>query len=209
MFSKRLTAVLIGIFVAAVPAVAAAEEEASGIAALGFNLPGLISQLVNFLILMIVLRLFLYRPLLNMLDQRKQRIEEGLNRAEEAVKQASASEDEARRIMDEARAEGRVAIQRSQEAAERLRGELEQRARDDADQIVTRAREEVQAERDRAIQQLHEEFADLTIAASERVIGQSLDRTAHQRLIDEVLAGSSFTDGSNGAGTQPGQSGQG
>ncbi len=209
MFSKRLTAVLIGIFVAAVPAVAAAEEEASGIAALGFNLPGLISQLVNFLILMIVLRLFLYRPLLNMLDQRKQRIEEGLNRAEEAVKQASASEDEARRIMDEARAEGRVAIQRSQEAAERLRGELEQRARDDADQIVTRAREEVQAERDRAIQQLHEEFADLTIAASERVIGQSLDRTAHQRLIDEVLAGSSFTDGSNGAGTQPDQSGQG
>lgn len=209
MFSKRLTAVLIGIFVAAVPAVAAAEEEASGIAALGFNLPGLISQLVNFLILMIVLRLFLYRPLLNMLDQRKQRIEEGLNRAEEAVKQASASEDEARRIMDEARAEGRVAIQRSQEAAERLRGELEQRARDDADQIVTRAREEVQAERDRAIQQLHEEFADLTIAASERVIGQSLDRTAHQRLIDEVLAGSSFTDSSNGAGTQPDQSGQG
>jgi F-type H+-transporting ATPase subunit b len=209
LFSRRLTAVLIGISVAAFPAVAAAEEEAGGIAALGFNLPGLISQLVNFLILLVVLRLFLYRPLLNMLDQRKQRIEEGLNRAEQAAEQASASEDAARRIMDEARAEGREAIQRSQEAADRLRGELEQRARDDADQIVTRAREEVQAERDRAIQQLHEEFADLTISASERVIGQSLDRTAHQRLIDEVLAGSSFTDSSNGSGTQPGPGDQG
>jgi F-type H+-transporting ATPase subunit b len=208
--SRRFTAVLIGISVAAFPAVAAAaEEESGGIAALGFNLPGLISQLVNFLILLVVLRLFLYRPLLNMLDQRKQRIEEGLNRAEQAAEQASASEDEARRIMDEARAEGREAIQRSQEAADRLRSELEQRARDDADQIVTRAREEVQAERDRAIQQLHEEFADLTISASERVIGQSLDRTAHQRLIDEVLAGSSFTDSSNGSGSQPGQGDQG
>ncbi len=204
---------MIGLTAAALPAVAAAEEEAGGIAALGFNLPGLISQLVNFLILLVVLRLFLYRPLLNMLDQRKQRIEEGLNRAEQAAEQASASEDEARRIMDEARAEGREAIQRSQEAADRLRGELEQRARDDADQIVTRAREEVQAERDRAIQQLHEAFADLTIAASERVIGQSLDRAAHQRLIDEVLAGSSFSGnggaGTNGSGRQPGQGDQG
>ena len=86
---------------------------------------------------------------------------------------------------------------------------LEQRAREEAEQIVTRAREEVRVERDRAIQQLHEAFADLTIAASERVIGQSLDRSAHQRLIDEVLAGSSFDDGDNGAGAQPGQGDQG
>ncbi|MEE8338218.1 MAG: F0F1 ATP synthase subunit B [Dehalococcoidia bacterium] len=209
MSSRRLTAALVGIVAAALPAGAAAAEEASGIAALGFNLPGLISQLVNFLILLIVLRIFLYRPLLKMIDQRKQRIEEGLNRAEQAAEQASVSEDEARRVMDEARAEGRAAVQRSQEAAERLREELEQRARDDAEQIVARAREDVRVERDRAIQQLHEAFADLTIAASERVIGQSLDRSAHQRLIDEVLAGSSFDDGDNGAGAQPGQGDQG
>lgn len=209
MFSRRLTAALVGIVAAALPAGAVAAEEVSGIAKLGFNLPGLISQLVNFLILLVVLRLFLYRPLLKMIDQRKQRIEEGLNRAEQAAEQASVSEDEARRVMDDARAEGRAAIQRSQEAAERLRGELEQRARDEAEQIVTRAREEVRVERDRAIQQLHEAFADLTIAASERVIGQSLDRSAHQRLIDEVLADSSFGDGDNGAGSQPGQGDQG
>ncbi len=173
--------------------VAAAEgEEAGGIAALGFNLPGLISQLVNFLILLVVLRLFLYRPLLKMLDERKRRIAEGLNRAEQAAEQAAASEDEARKVVEEARAEGREAVQRAQEAAERLREELEQRARTDAEQIVARAREEVQAERDRAIQQLHQEFADLTISAAERVIGESLDQSAHQRLIDEVMVGSSF-----------------
>ncbi|MDP6605878.1 MAG: F0F1 ATP synthase subunit B [Dehalococcoidia bacterium] len=192
MSSRRLTAALAGLVIAALPAAAAAEEESGGIAALGFSLPGLIAQLVNFLILLVVLRLFLYRPLLNMLDERKRRISEGLNRAEEAAVQASASEDEARRVIDEARAEGREAVQRSQEAAERLRAELEERAREQAEQIVERAREEVQAERDRAIQLLHEGFADLTISAAERVIGQSLDRSAHQRLIDEVLVSSSF-----------------
>ena len=196
----RTLAGLAAVLWALAPAVAAAEEEGGGIAALGFNLPGLVAQLVNFTILMIVLRIFLYRPLLRILDERRKRIQEGLSRAEQAAEQASASEGEARQIVEQARVEGREAIQRSQEAAERLREELEERARQDADRIVTRAREELQAERDRAIQQLHEEFADLTVAAAERVIGQSLDRAAHQRLIDEVLVGSSFGDGTGGDG---------
>ena len=198
----RFAAALAGLLAAAAPALAAAaEEEKSGIAALGFSLPGLIAQLVNFAILMIVLRIFLYRPLLRILDERRKRIQDGLSRAEQAVEQASASEGEARQIVEQARAEGREAVQRSQEAADRLREELEERARQDADQIIVRAREELQAERDRAIQQLHDEFADLTVAAAERVIGQSLDRAAHQRLIDEVLVGSSFGEGTGGVGT--------
>ena len=172
-----------------------AAEEGGGIAALGFNLPGLAAQLINFLILLVVLRLFLYRPVLRLLDARRDRIQQGVNQAEQAAEQAAASEAEARRIVEQAQAQGREAIQRSQEAADRLRGELEERARQDADQIVTRARQEVRAERDRAIQQLHEQFADLTVTAAERVIGQSVDRSAHQRLIDEVLVGSELGDG--------------
>ena len=84
---------------------------------------------------------------------------------------------------------------------------LEERARQDAEQIVVRAREEVQAERDRAIQQLHQEFADLTITAAERVIGQSLDRSAHQRLIDEVLVSGQFSDGGGSNGKSDGGQG--
>ena len=197
--SRRCVAALAGVSLAAWPALAGAQEESGGIAALGFNLPGLVSQLVNFLILLVVLRLFLYRPIMRVLDERRRRIQEGLSRAEQAAEQASASEDQARAILEEARAEGRQAVQRAQASAEHLRAELEQRARESADQLVSRAREEVQAERDRAIQQLHQEFADLTIVAAERVIGQSLDRSAHQRLIDEVLMGSQF-GGPGGAG---------
>lgn len=177
------------LLVTAAPGVAAAEE-GGGIAALGFNLPGLVAQLVNFLILLVVLKLFLFGPIMRLLDERKARIQEGLEQAERAAEQASASEQETQRIMAEARVEGQAAVQRAQEAAQRLREELEERARQDADQIVTRAREAVQVERDQAIQLLRAEFADLTVTAAERIINQSIDRDAHQRLIDDVLAGS-------------------
>jgi F-type H+-transporting ATPase subunit b len=185
---RRVTALLVGAGLALLPALASAQEaEKTGIAALGVNLPGLISALLNFAILLVVLRLFLYKPLFRVLDERKRRIQEGIDRAAQAASSAADSEVEARRVLEEARAEGQEAVRRAQESAARLREELEARARQEADQIVARAREEVQLERDQAIEQLRREFADLTIVAAERVINQSLDRQAHQRLIDEVL----------------------
>ncbi len=184
---KRAAAVTGGALLAATPALASAAEEASGIAALGFSLPSLVSNLINFTILLIVLRLFLYKPILRLLDERKARIQEGLERAEQAASEASASEAEARQAIEEAQQQARELVAQAQEGAAQLRAELEERARADAEQIVTRAREEVAIERDQAIEQLRREFADLTITAAERVTRQSLDRAAHQRLIDEVL----------------------
>lgn len=196
--SPRLLALILGALAAAVPTVAFAAPEATGIAALGFNLPGLIAQLVNFTILMVVLRIFLYRPLMRVLDERKRRIVEGIEKAEQAASAASASESESARLIEEARAEARELVSRAQESAQELRTELETRARQDAEQIVSRARDEIALERDQAIQLLRGEFADLTIRAAERVVGQSLDRDAHQRLIDETLVDSnSFGDGNN------------
>ena len=83
---------------------------------------------------------------------------------------------------------------RAQETAARLSEELETQARSEAEQIVSRASAEIDAERQQAINSLRSEFAELTVNAAERVIGQSLDRDAHQRLITESLVGTSFSD---------------
>lgn len=193
---RRLLAVAAGVGLAVIPAAASAAEDVEGLAALGFNLPGLVSQLVNFLLILILLRVLLWKPFLRVMEERKQRIEAGLQAAEQAASAAEQSQDESRRILDEARAEGRELVARAQETAARLREELEAQARRDAEQIVTRARADMELESQRAIQALRAEFADLTIRAAERVVGQSLDRSAHQRLIDETLVSSSF--GRNG-----------
>ncbi len=188
----RLVALGIGTGAGVMPVVASAAEEAGGIAALGISLPGLIAQLVNFGILLLILRLFLFKPIMKVMDERKRKIEEGLQASQAAAHAAESSQEESRRALEQARAEGRELIGRAQETAARLSAELESQARREADAIVERARAEIDRERQQAVQALRAEFADLTVRAAERVVGQSLDRGAHQRLIDETLATSTF-----------------
>ena len=161
---------------------------------LGFNVPVLIAQMVNFFILLVVLRIFLYKPILNMLDRRSQRIREGMEAAEQSKEQATQAEEEVARQLDEARRQGQTLVGQAQEAATRIQEEARSQARRDSEIQLERARSEIQLERDQAIAELRKEFADLTVSAAEKVIGQSLDRQAHRRLIDEALAESTFRE---------------
>ena len=131
---------------------------------------------------------------MRIVDERREKIEAGLNASVEASEAAERSQEEAKAALEEARTEGRELVARAQETAARLSEELETQARSEADQIVSRARAEIDAERQQAINSLRSEFAELTVNAAERVIGQSLDRDAHQRLITESLVGTSFSD---------------
>ena len=87
---------------------------------------------MNFLIILIVLRLLLWKPFLRVMDERKRRIEEGIQASEQAAHAAEQSQEESRRVLEEARAEGRELIQRAQETSTRFREELETQARRDA-----------------------------------------------------------------------------
>ncbi len=162
---------------------------------LGLNLPVLVAQLVNFFLLLVLLRIFLYKPILEMLDRRKQRIQEGEQAAEQSKEQASQAETDVAKQIQEARQQSQALVAQAQEASNRIQEDARDQARQEADTLLERARNEIQLERDQAVAVLRSEFADLTVSAAEKVIGQSLDRQAHQRLIDEVLAESTFREG--------------
>jgi F-type H+-transporting ATPase subunit b len=166
-----------------------------GIGSLGFNLPALIAQLINFVLLLIIFRLLLYKPLLNMLDQRKKRIEEGIQASDEAKRRLSETEQETAKEMDRARQEGQGLIAQAQQAANALREEETKRARAEAEQLIERARGEIALERDAAIADLRREFAGLAVSAAERVIKKEIDAGTHRQLIDEVLAEASTNTG--------------
>ncbi len=159
---------------------------------LGLNLPVLIAQLVNFFLLLVLLRIFLYKPILEMLDRRAQRIREGVEAADQSKEQASQAEAGVAKQIDEARQQSQALVAQAQEAATRIQEESRNQARQEAETLLERARSEIQLERDQAIAELRGEFADITVLAAEKVISQSLDRQAHQRLIDEALAESTF-----------------
>jgi len=163
--------------------------------ALGLNLPGLIAQIINFLLILVLLRMFLYKPILGMLDRRATRIRESLERAEAVQREADRSRAEFEEQIVEARRQGQQIVAQATEIGERMKEEARQDARREAETIIERARAEIQMARDQALTQLHQQFADLTILAASRVIDQSLDRERHRALIDQVLAESGTVDG--------------
>jgi F-type H+-transporting ATPase subunit b len=160
---------------------------ASGIGQLGINLPGLIAQLINFGILLVLFTWVFRKFVFPMMDERRRKIQEGLQASEDAKKRLAETEQDVSAEMQRARQEAQALIAQAQQTSARMAEEGRQQARVEAEQILERARGEIQLERDNAISELRREFADLTITAAERVIRRSLDREAQHDLIEQVL----------------------
>jgi len=155
--------------------------------ALGINLPGLLAQIVNFGLLFVLLRMFAWKPITAMLEARAERIRDGLEAAERARQEAALAQANVQGQLEQARREGQAIIEHASRAAEQLRQETLEQTRKEAEALLVRARADFDLEREKAMVELRRQFADLTITAAERVISKSLDASAHQQLIEEVL----------------------
>ena len=158
-----------------------------GVTELGVNLPSLVAYLVNFILLLGILGVFAYKPLMRMLDERTERIRESLEAADLARQEAATAQEAIQEQITEARREGQRIMDQTREAAERFRTEEMEKARQESDAFVERAKADIARERDTALQEVRASFGDLAITAAERVIRSSLDRTAHENLIAQVL----------------------
>ncbi|MEC8857097.1 MAG: F0F1 ATP synthase subunit B [Chloroflexota bacterium] len=158
-----------------------------GVTELGVNLPSLVAYLVNFILLLGILGVFAYKPLMRMLDERTERIRESLEAADLARQEAATAQEAIQEQITEARREGQRIMDQTREAAERFRTEEMEKARLEAEAFVERAKADIERERDTALQEVRASFGDLAITAAERVIRSSLDRTAHETLIAQVL----------------------
>jgi len=155
--------------------------------ALGINLPGLIAFLVSFVILFGLLGLFLYKPVMKMLDERSKRIKESMEQAEATKEQYARAEEEVRKLINKAREDGQALVSQASQMGEKIKEEAKEGARKEAQVIVDRTRAELEEERDRIIDDLRREFVDISISAAEKVIKETLDRERHRRLIEETL----------------------
>ena len=156
--------------------------------ALGISLFGLIAYAINFVVLVVLLRVLLYKPVKRMLDNRKQRIAEGLEAAERAT--ADAAEQRARfeRELEEARGTAQAEAAKLAQQAERVRHEVLHAAEQEAAKIKARAREEIEQERRQAAAELQQQTADLAMAISRKVLGMALDQAAQRRLVDRFVS---------------------
>jgi F-type H+-transporting ATPase subunit b len=160
-------------------------------AELGINVSVLLTQIVTFIILLVLLRLFAYKPIMRMMDERSRRIKESMEQAE-SVKQSSVhAGEQVKKQLEEASREGQERIARAVKAGEDVKQKAQADARREAEVLIERARGEIRQERDDAIGEVRREFADLTVLAAGKVIGRSLDKEQHRELIEKVLEESS------------------
>jgi F-type H+-transporting ATPase subunit b len=158
---------------------------------LGISLPTLLVQIAAFVILLVILYFFAYKPVLKMLDERARKIKDSMDEVQKVKEQAAQTEEEFKKKIDAASKEGQEVISKAMRTGEEARKRAQEEAKVEAQGLVEKARVEIQRERNEAIGELRQEFADLTIVAAEKVIGKSLDKETHRQIIDQVLDESS------------------
>jgi F-type H+-transporting ATPase subunit b len=147
----------------------------------------LIAQLLIFLVMLGVLYRFAWGPLLRILNERRTRIAQGVEATQRAMQELEAAERERQAKLEEARREAQAMLDRITKQAEDLRKELEAKAREQAEALIVKARAEINQEREKAVQDLRLQVADLAVSAASRIIGESLDAKKHRELIERAI----------------------
>jgi F-type H+-transporting ATPase subunit b len=122
-----------------------------------------------------------------LLQERRDKIQGDLERAEETRRQAEQELAGYRQQLANAREESNGIIEEARKTAEQLRADIQARAEREAAATVAKAQEEIRAERDRVFQELRGEIGEIAVTLAGRVVGESLDAKAHQRLIDAYI----------------------
>lgn len=156
--------------------------------ALGINIGSLVAQLVAFIILLVVLQRFAFPVLTKTLDERQAKIREGVQNAERASQALKDAEKRVEALMNDARLESQKVIATATQAAERLKADIEAQAQQRGREIEQQAAKRIEQQIAQAKAELRAHVADLSIAAAERVIGQSLDSATNRRLVDEFVS---------------------
>lgn len=155
--------------------------------ALGVRPVLLVTHIVNFALLLFLLQRFLYRPILNILKERRERIREGLAEAERVKAEAEEQRKQYEEELAQQRQESQRRIQQAMQASEEAKEEILAEARKEAEQIKQRAREEIEYERRQALEQLRSQVADLSLLAAKRVLDGAIDESVQRELIQNFI----------------------
>ena len=157
-----------------------------------------IVELVAFLLMLVILARYVYPEIVKVAEARQRQVAEQLKEAEEARTAAEQRLSEAEAKLNEARTTAQSVIEAANKAGQQLRQELKEKAEAESKRTVEAARREIEAERDQAVRAVRSEVASLVVAATEKVIGETLDDQKHRDLIDKAIKEVASGNGSRG-----------
>ncbi len=154
-----------------------------------------IVEVITFLVMMAILARYVYPQVVRLAEARQRQVADQLKEAERERAAAEARLNEAEAKLEDARKTAQNVIDAANKSAEQLRQELKQKAEDEAKRLLESARKEIEAERLKAVQSVRSEVAGLVVAATEKVIGETLDMTKHKQLIEKAIQEVASGDG--------------
>jgi F-type H+-transporting ATPase subunit b len=175
-------------------AAAAAQAEAGGETPFQINLFWVLTQAASFVLFLYVVYLLAFKRIGGVLEDRRQRIEQGLKDAEQARHDRERAAQEHAAALAEARREAQEILNRAQKLAEESREADIAATRGELEKMRVRAAEDIEAEKQRAIAELRTEVADLALAAASKVLGEAVTDARQKRLVEEFLRESAATE---------------
>ena len=170
---------------AAIVQAAAAENGGSGLFEINFGL--FVWALITFVILVILLYMFAFKPLIRMAKTRQESIDEAIADAERLRGEADDLLAEYRQKLTDARTEAENILDRARKAGDATKTEALEEARAEAEATLARARQQIERDTNQALQKIREEVADLTVVATEKVARSSLSGEDQLRLIQQAI----------------------
>ena len=157
-------------------------------APLGISFPNILFQLFNFVLFLWVLHRMLYRPIMNTLQRRRERIAESLQAAESLRTQVEQERAEFQAELAAARADAHRIRDEAARTAETIRTREMEQARLDADRMRAEAQADIERTRATVAQALRHQAAALVLSATSKVLNRSIDDPEHRRLVQEALS---------------------
>ena len=144
--------------------------------------------IINFVVLLAILNKLLYKPVVNMLEERKATIKNSMEHAEVAKTEADKLRTEYAALLKDAKQEAQKIIADASKAGEDMREQIVTSAKGEAQKAIQKAQEEIAREKDQAIAALRGEIATLAVLAASKVVDKSISVADHEKMVKEFVA---------------------
>lgn len=147
----------------------------------------IIFMLVNILVLYFLMKRYLFTPMGNFLESRRNEIKSNLEDAEQKKKEAEELRASYEQKLESATEEAQQIIKDARKRGDELKAEAKQEAKEEAEHMINKAKEEIQMERNKAIAALKDEVADMTVVVASKIVEENLDDEKHKELVKKYL----------------------
>jgi F-type H+-transporting ATPase subunit b len=171
-----------------VEAVAVLAQEGEAEPGFQINLFWIIAQAVSFLLFLTIIYLVAFRRIGGVLNERRDRIEQGLRDADAARQERERAADEKLALLTHARQEANEIVTRAQKVADETRQRELDATRQELERVRTQAAAEIEAEKERALSEVRGQIAELALSAAGKVVGETMNQPRERRLVDEFLS---------------------